>query len=262
MNMQERLNNFGWMNEQYHNKNRSLQDIADELGTNRQRIRRALIRLNIPRKDKRAAQQAALNSGRAEHPTEGKPRPEHVKTKIAEGVHREWANADEATLRQRSERAREQWSKKTPEERQQLLKMAQDAVRVAAKEGSKLERFLRDGLTKAGYDVRYHVTGIVPNANLEVDLLLPAQSVAIEIDGPSHFLPIWGDENLSKNIRADLQKTGLLLGQDLVVIRVKQLSNNVSRLIQNKLLTSVCEALDKVKEKFPEKHNRLIEIEI
>ncbi len=262
MDMKAKLDNFYWMKEQYQDKGRSLQDIADELGTNRQRIRRSLIRLGIERRDKAQAQQAALNSGRAAHPTEGKPRPEHVKMKIAEGVHKEWANADEKTLRERSERAKEQWSRKTPEERQRLLKMAQDAVRVSAKEGSKLERFLRDELTKAGYDVRYHVSGIVPNANLEVDLLLPAQSVAIEIDGPSHFLPIWGDDNLQRNIRADLQKTGLLLGQDLVVVRVKQLSNNVSKLTKRKLLNSVLEAVQKVEEKFPQKHDRLIELEI
>jgi very-short-patch-repair endonuclease len=250
------------MCEQYHTKDRSMQDIAEELGTNRQRVRRALLKLEIPIKDKSSAQKAALRSGRAEHPTEGRERPEDVRLRIAEGVAADWANADEETLQARSQKAREQWDRMPQHERDALLKAARDAVRVASREGSQLEKFLRTGLTNAGYDVRYHVQGLVPKADLEVDLLLPALSIAIEVDGPSHFLPIWGEESLQRNIRADLQKTGLLLAQGLVVIRVKQISNNVSTLVKRKLLQEVQKVVVRVEDKFPSKNKRLIELEV
>jgi len=47
-------------------------------------------------------------------------------------------------------------------------------------------------------------------------------NIAIEVDGPSHFLPVWGDEVLAKNIKYDQKKTGLILGKGLKLIRIKQ----------------------------------------
>ena len=256
------LQNRDWLLEQYSQKNRSMQDIADELGTNRQRIRRALIRLGIPPRDKSEAQKAALEAGRSQHPTLGQARSDAVKQRIAESVEKSWAEASEATLLARSQKAKEQWERMTPQAKANLLKKAQDAVRAASREGSKLEQYMRDGLTKAGYEVRYHVVDVIPNQKLEVDLLLPALSVAIEIDGPSHFLPIWGDDNLQRNIRSDLEKNGLLLSNGLVVIRIKQMTNHVSKIKQRKILERTLAAIESVQEKFPEQNERMIEIEV
>jgi len=239
-----------------------MQDIADELGTNRQRVRRAIIKHGITIRGKSEAQKAALESGRAEHPTEGTHRPEEVRLRIAESVSEDWANADDATLKARSDKAKLQWENMSQQERDALLKAARDAVRVTSKEGSQLEKFLRDGLTNAGYDVRYHVVGLVPNDNLEVDLFLTGLSTAIEVDGPSHFLPIWGQESLQRNIKSDLQKTGLLLAQGLVIIRVKQMSSNISTLLKRKVLAAVHEAVQQVEKKFPARNKRLIELEV
>jgi very-short-patch-repair endonuclease len=260
--MLEVLKNKEWMENQYHKLDLSMQNIADKLGTNRQRVRRALIRLGVEIKDKSTAQKAALAHGRAEHPTEGKERSDEVKFRIAESVAKDWANSDEDKLKNRSDKAKLQWANMTPEEREKLLKAAHDAVRVAAKEGSKLEKSLRKGLTNAGYDVSYHVVGLIPNQNLEVDLFLPGLSVAIEVDGPSHFLPIWGEESLARNIKADLHKTGLLLNQGLVIIRVKQMSSNISSLLKRRLLKVVLETVEKIEQEFPKEHNRLIELEV
>jgi very-short-patch-repair endonuclease len=256
------LKNRDWLLEQYSEKNRSMQDIANELNTNRQRIRRALIRLGIPPRDKSEAQKAALEAGRSQHPTLGQARSDTVKQRIAESVEKSWAEASEATLLARSQKAKEQWERMTPQAKSNLLKKAQDAVRVASREGSKLERYMRDELTKAGYELRYHVMDVIPNQKLEVDLLIPSLSVAIEIDGPSHFLPIWGDDNLQRNIRSDLEKNGLLLGHGFVVIRIKQMNNHVSKLKQRKILAQTIKALESVQTEFPKKNDRLIEIEV
>lgn len=258
----KQLQNKKWMHKQYHGCNRSMQDIAEELGTNRQRVRRALIRLGVEIKDKSTAQKDALKSGRAPHPTEGTERPEEVRLRISESVAEDWATADEATLQARSDKAKQQWANMPQHERDALLKLAREAVRRAAKDGSQMEKSLRLGLTKAGYDVKYHTGGLIPGSKLEVDMLIPELSIAIEVDGPSHFLPIWGDEKLQKNIKADIQKNGLLLHQGLVVIRVKQLANSVSQIAQRRLLAAVLETIQKVEKKFPRKNKRLIEIEV
>ena len=56
------------------------------------------------------------------------------------------------------------------------------------------------------------------NENLEIDLFIPALKTAIEIDGPAHFLPIWGQQSLERHIRADAQKAGLLINRGFVVL--------------------------------------------
>ena len=257
-----KLNDKTWVYKQYHTNNRSMQDIAKELGTNRQRVRRAIIRHDIGIKDKSTAQKAALQSGRAEHPTEGTHRSEEVRLRIAESVAEDWAAADDTTLKARSDKAKRQWENMSQVERDTLLKSAHDAVRATSREGSQLEKFLRDGLTKAGYDVRYHVVGLIPNDNLEVDLFLTGLSTAIEVDGPSHFLPIWGAESLQRNLKSDLQKTGLLLAQGLVIIRVKQMSSNISSLLKRHTLETVLQAVYKIEKKFPARNKRLIELEV
>ena len=44
------------------------------------------------------------------------------------------------------------------------------------------------------------------NNRLEIDLYVTDLQTAIEVDGPSHFEPVWGEENLIKNQRSDKQK--------------------------------------------------------
>lgn len=147
------------------------------------------------------------------------------------------------------------------EEKANLRKLAAEAVRKASKEGSKIEKFIYEGLTKAGYDVIFHKRGLVANDKLEVDLFVPSLKTAIEIDGPAHFLPIWGQENLERHIRADAQKAGLLINRGFVVLRVKNIIRNLSQKNMRETLAGVVEQLEKIEKKFPPATKRLIEIE-
>ena len=147
-------------------------------------------------------------------------------------------------------------------ERDNLRKVAAEAVRRAAKEGSKMENFLLDKLTHAGYDVIFHKTGLIPSENLEVDIFLPAINTAIEIDGPAHFLPIWGEENLQKHINSDAHKSGLLLSSGFVIIRIKHLTKSLSEKHKRDVLDQLLALLKKISNSFPPKHKRYIELEV
>ena len=116
-------------------------------------------------------------------------------------------------------------------------------------------------MTKAGYDVIFHKRGLIANDKMEVDLFIPSLKTAIEIDGPAHFLPIWGEENLQKHIRADAQKAGLLINRGFVVLRVKNIIRNLSQKNMRETLISVVEQLVKIEKNFPPVTKRLIEIE-
>ena len=247
--------------DQYTNHKKSTYEIAQELKTYPNKIRRALNTLGVELRDKSKAQTVAIQSGRHEHPTKGKKRTEAEKVAISNGMATYWDEMEESERERRSKISKKQWQEMSEEEKANLRKLAAEAVRKASKEGSKIEKFIYEGLTKAGYDVIFHKRGLVANDKLEVDLFVPSLKTAIEIDGPAHFLPIWGQENLERHIRADAQKAGLLINRGFVVLRVKNIIRNLSQKNMRETLVGVVEQLEKIEKKFPTATKRLIEIE-
>jgi very-short-patch-repair endonuclease len=97
-------------------------------------------------------------------------------------------------------------------------------------------------LLKNGYKTDFHKEHILSNTKLQIDLFLPTMNIAIEVDGPSHFLPVWGDDVLLKNQKYDKKKTGLIIGKGLSLIRIKQtrdFSKSRADLIVIKLLAAI-----------------------
>lgn len=260
--MPNKLKTKKWRFKQYVTKERSIADIARELETYPNAVRRALIKDGVELRDKSAAQASALKSGRARHPTAGSERSPETKLLISEGVAKDWAEADEEKLRSRSEVAKKQWDRMSKKEQEALRAAAAEGVRRTSKEGSKLEKSLRDSLTNAGFTVYFHRDDVIPNPRLQLDLFIPEVRTVIEIDGPAHFLPIWGEEKLRKNIRSDLQKTGLVLLHNMCIIRVKHLHKNVSAKLERDVFKAVQKTLEKIRRKVPAKGKRLIEIEV
>ena len=247
--------------EQYVNEKKSTYEIAQDLKTYPNKIRRALNTLGVDLRDKSSAQTVAIESGRHEHPTRGKKRTEAEKVAISNGMATYWENMEEDERKRRSDLSKKQWAEMSEEDKANLRKLAAEAVRKASKEGSKIEKFIYEGLTKIGYDVIFHKRGLVANENLEVDLFIPAINTAIEIDGPAHFLPIWGEESLNRHIRADAQKAGLLMNRGFVILRVKNIIRNLSQKNMRETLAAILVELKKIEKKFPPATKRLIEIE-
>tara|TARA_Y100000593_G_scaffold94296_1_gene192721 strand:+ start:1058 stop:1846 length:789 start_codon:yes stop_codon:yes gene_type:complete len=247
--------------EQYVNEKKSTYEIAQDLKTYPNKIRRALNTLGVDLRDKSSAQTVAIESGRHEHPTRGKKRTEAEKVAISNGMATYWENMEEDERKRRSDLSKKQWAEMSEEDKANLRKLAAEAVRKASKEGSKIEKFIYEGLTKVGYDVIFHKRGLVANENLEVDLFIPAINTAIEIDGPAHFLPIWGEESLNRHIRADAQKAGLLMNRGFVILRVKNIIRNLSQKNMRETLAAILVELKKIEKKFPPATKRLIEIE-
>lgn len=245
--------------EHYEKDKKSFQDIAEISATYANKIRRDAIKFNIKIRDKSEAQKNALNTGKTEHPTKGKQRSEKTKNKIGMGVLSSWENLDQASLQKRKNKARENWNNLSDDEKANILKKANDAVRVSSKEGSKLEKFLLKKLLKDGYPVEFHKEQTLTNTKLQIDLFIPTINVAIEVDGPSHFEPVWGDDALKRNKTYDDKKSGLILGKGLVLIRIKQtrdFSKSRAELIYEELKTQ----LENIKTKFPSSNNRIINL--
>jgi|SRR6056300_250280 very-short-patch-repair endonuclease len=243
----------------YSEQNKSTYEIAKQLNTYPNKIRRTLIKHGIELKDKSAAQKAALESGRSSHPTAGKKRTNEQKIAISKGLVNYWEDMSDKEKARRVKQAKNNWKNMTAKQKESMRSKGIAAIRNAAKEGSKMEKWVKERLEEAGFPVRMHVL-IIPAENLEIDLYIPSLKTIIEVDGPSHFLPIWGEEKLQKQVNADLRKSGALLSKGYAVIRLKSLGQE-SLAKREEMLSSVVDEVTKISNKFPPKSKRFIEVE-
>ena len=141
------------------------------------------------------------------------------------------------------------------------MEAAGRALHKTCSEGSKAERTLYKRLKEEGREVVMHKKGLI-SGNFEIDLFLPEIKTIIEIDGPQHFLPLFGQDKLKEVIKLDSIKNGLLLAEGYCIIRVKYMLKGLSQKSARTLWELVSEELHKIDKKFPPKDKRFIELEI
>jgi len=210
------------ISKEYIDNKKSFQNIAKDYGTYANKIRRDAKRLGIIIRSKSEAQSNAILTGSHKHPTKGTIRSDEIKQKIGMSIYENWQELSEKDLEIRKEKARENWNKKSEDEKQEMIAKANKAVRESSKVGSKLEKYLLSKLIADGYKVEFHKEHLLSNTKLQIDLFLPTINLAIEVDGPSHFENIWGDQSLSRNKKYDTKKEGLLIGKGISIVRIKQ----------------------------------------
>lgn len=247
------------INDLYVEQNLSLGIIADKLDTYPNKIRRDAIKYGIQLKSKSEAQKNALETGRHKHPTKGSERNEATKSKIGRSVLNKWESLSKEEKKSRSDKARENWEKLPETQKESMLKAANEAVRLSSKTGSKLEKHIFLNLIKDGYKTEFHKEQILATTKLQIDLFLPTLNVAIEVDGPSHFKEVWGKDVLTKNIKYDNKKTGLILGKGFVLIRIKQ-SMDYSKTRADLIYAKLLGIIQNIEEKFPPNGQREIKI--
>jgi len=235
--------------------------IAKELDTYPKKIERILKKNGESLRSRSESQSLAIREGRAKHPTKGTKRTEEEKTKISMGVEKAWQEMPAEAKERFRESAKDRWEKIAPEKKREMQEKAGRALRMACLEGSKQEKFLNSKLQEMGYEVVMHKKGLI-EGNFEIDLLLPELNTIIEVDGPQHFLPIFGEDKLAEVIKMDSIKNGLLISKGYCVIRVKYLCKHISRSVERRLWDLVSEQVEKVSSSFPPKHKRFIELEI
>lgn len=244
---------------QYVEEKKSINQLAREFSTYPARIFRLLKKQNVDIRDKSDAQKNALESGVSKHPTKGKKMSNESRLKISEKNAKKWAQKTEDERKEFSQRAKDNWEKKTPDEKAEMARKAGAGLRKASVDGSKQENFLYEKLMKDGFVVQMHRNNI--GGQYEVDLYLPEYSIAIEVDGPQHFLPVFGEEKLQKNIKFDTIKNGILVSKGITVIRVKYLKKHTSLKILNDLWEKVRKSVwDRIYSS--EQTGQLIEIEV
>ena len=243
----------------YNEDNLSTYEIAKQLDTYPNKIRRILKKHGVSLKTRSQAQKNALEAGRSSHPTEGKKRSKQERIKISKGLMCFWEDMSDQERERRSQQAKRMWENMSASHKEEMRSKGIEAIRIAAVEGSKLEKFFYKSISEAGYRVEMHKM-INPVEKLEIDLFIPDLKTIIEVDGPSHFLPIWGQDKLDKQINADLRKSGSLLNMGFVVIRVKSMGQE-SVAKREQMIETVISILDKIKKNRPNRKDRFIEVE-
>jgi len=206
------------INDWYHNQGYSIAWIANKLKTSPFKLKKEMVELGIPIKDKSQAQKDALK--RTPHPTKGKKRSQKIKDQIARSRAKSWENLSDKERQEISNKHKEEWNNRDAKDKERIHTKATKARLQTLKDGSRLERFLHQELQKE-YNVQLHAEHKVKNDKLHFDLFLPREKTVIEIDGPSHFLPIWGVEELKQTKAADRQKNGLVIGNGWRIIRIR-----------------------------------------
>ena len=227
------------INLHYIKEEKSFDQISEMYNTYPNKLRRDAKKFNIPVRSRSQAQKNALKSGRTNHPTKGTTRSEETKQKIGMSVLQNWQNMDEKQLKQIKKKQKQIWESKSEEEKTNLKQAANNAIRESSKAGSKLEKFLLSGLIDNNIDTKFHYEQTLVNTRLQIDLYIPSINLAIEVDGPSHFDPVWGQETLQKTKTYDDKKQGLIIGKGMKLVRIRQkmdFSMSRSRLILDKLL--------------------------
>ena len=237
----------------------SFSKIAKQYNTYPNRLRRDAHRFGIEVRSRSDAAKVALSEGRSKHPTEGTSRSEETKLKISESQAVVWDGLSNEEREERSQIGKASWDKKTEIEKANLIQKGSNAVREAARTGSKLEKFLLHSLIGHGFQVQFHREHILRNQRLHIDLYVDNLRTAIEVDGPSHFKPIWGEQNLERNRKSDAQKTGLILSGGFVLIRIRQKQRNSQKYFRD-ILNTLLTTLQEIKKSFPKKSRRYIEL--
>lgn len=222
--------------------------LAKKYRTNPKRIGVILKKHGVKLRDKSEAQSLALKHNRAKHPTKGTVRDESTKLAISEKLASSWNKISQEEYDRRVENSRERWNNIPIEDREEMTRAGCEAIRVASKEGSKLEKYVCEKLEENGIKVLFHKKGLIINDNLELDLFVPSAKAGVEIDGPSHYFPIWGEEKFKKHIQADQDKNTLLLKSGYSIVRVKNIEKNNSQSFQRKVVTKLLEVLVQLQE--------------
>lgn len=240
----------------------SCAQIAEELNTYSKKIERILKKQGVQTRSKSEAAKSAYKNGRAKPPNKkGEKRSEEDKIAISKGLQKTWENMPEERRKEFSQMAKERWENIPAEKKREMQEKAGRALRLACIEGSKAEKFLKSKLESQDYEVVMHKKGLV-QGNFEIDLFLPGIKTIIEIDGPQHFLPIFGEERLAEVIKMDSIKNGLLIGRGYCVVRIKYLCKTINKAVERRLWELVSTEIEKIKQNFPPKEKRFIELEI
>ena len=113
---------------EYVENKKSFSEIAKQVGTYANKIRRDAKRLGIISRDRSQAAKVALESGRSVHPTKNKTLSDEVKNKISESQGKVWDSLSDKERQKRSKIGKDSWEKRSEKEKRYIIQKGADAI--------------------------------------------------------------------------------------------------------------------------------------
>lgn len=216
----------------YQDEGLSMRKVAAELDVPLATLNRFMKRNGITARDKKQAQKNYLKDN--DHQMKGRKHTDETKKKISQGLGEFWdsltVEETEALKAKIGSAWKRKWSAMSDAERRQMMAELAAKAKEAAGGGSRLERFIAEELQKRGYVVEERSTNYTAGKSFEVDLALPKERVAIEVDGPTHFMPIYGEDHLAEQQERDARKDELIMSTGYRVLRIRDNNGPLSQL--------------------------------
>lgn len=208
-----------------------MRQIASALGAPLATLSRFMKKNGITSRDKADAQKNYLKDH--EHQMSGKKHSATTKQKISKGLGEFWdklSDDDKEELKRKIGGAwRRKWQQMSDNDRRFMMESLSTKAKETQGQGSRLERFIAEELRKRGYTVEERSVNYTAGRQFEVDIALPKERIALEIDGPTHFLPIHGEEHLAQQQERDARKDELILGMGYNMVRIRDNNGPLSR---------------------------------
>lgn len=115
------------------------------------------------------------------------------------------------------------------------------------KRRSKAEKYLVDMIKEEFPNIEIHENSReILNCHLEIDIWIPSIKLAIELNGPCHFLNIYGEKIFQRTLTNDEIKKKEILerGFNLLIININQPEKIVKPLINNQYQTVIKPSLE------------------
>jgi len=227
----------------YYDQGLSMRKVAIKLKVPLATLSRYMKKHGITSRDKGQAQKNFLKTH--DHQMKGRRHTEETKKKISHGLGEFWDNLteeEERTLKLEIGSAwKRKWAAMSEQERRTMMEGLASKAKSAQGNGSRLERYIAQELRNRGYVIEERSTHYTPGKSFEVDLALPTERIAIEVDGPTHFLPIWGEEKLIEQQARDERKDQLLISTGYSVLRIRDNNGALSQLRIDKIEQAIKE---------------------
>lgn len=227
----------------YYEERLSMRKVADAIGVPLATLSRYMKKHGITARSKASAQKNFLTDN--DHQMKGRKHTAETKKKISHALGDFWESLTdeerEAVKRKIGAAWQRKWEAMTESQRKLMMQDLASKARAAQGKGSRLERFIAEELRTRGYLVEERTTNYTAGKSFEIDIALPTERIAIEVDGPTHFLPIYGEEHLEQQQERDARKDELVNSAGYNMLRVQDNNGPLSQLRIDKIEQAIRE---------------------
>lgn len=211
---------------------------AEKLGCNQSHVVRLIAKFNkenpknpIKKRNKSEAQKNYIKRT-GTHQRSGTTHSDETREAISDSMRAVYDGPQGDEIREKiSIKRQEEWAEMSEADKSEVLQTLKEASRAKAQsgEGSNFENYLAECLEEHQYVVEQRTQTYTPGQKFHVDIALPAEKLIIEVDGPTHWSPIYGEDELLKVQQKDKLKDNTLHIAGWNVLRVQDGSGSTTR---------------------------------